>query len=237
MLATWKDALTQSFNNIFDRISNFLPNLLGAVVILVLGWIVAVLLAKLIDKVLRIIGLQTLFEVTKVEDVVKKGKFRTDTTGVISSLVKWIILVIVFLTAADVLRLPQIVDFFSVILGFVPNVIAAVAVILIGAVLAKFLGDIVRGSAEAGGLAYANLLATITVWAIWVFAVLAALMEVGVASTLIKTLFTGFVALVAIAGGLAFGLGGQDAAKRLIGKIEKDLKARKEEADEDEMEI
>lgn len=240
MLESWKDALASASSNVLDRIVNFLPNLLGAVIVLVIGWLLAVLLEKLLKRVLKLIGLQKLFEIVKIESIVKKAKFKTDTVGIISALVKWIILIITFLTAADVLGLPQVADFFAVILGYVPNVIAAAAIILIGAVLAHFLADVIRGSTEAGGLAYSSFLAKLTSVAIWIFSILAALVQLGIAHDLIRTLFTGVVALLAIAGGLAFGLGGQDAAKRLIAKVESDLKKKKvtaKEMEEEELEI
>lgn len=239
MLSDWKDALLDQSDNVFERITNFFPNLLGAVLILVIGWLVAVILQKIVDKALRLIGVQKLLELVKIEEVVKRGKFKIDSVGIISAFVKWIVLIVTFLAAADILNLPQVVDFFAVLLGFVPSVIAAAAIVLLGAVLAKFLGDVVRGSSQAGRLAYSNVLASVTVWAVWVFALLAALVQLGVAAELIRTLFTGFVALAAIAGGLAFGLGGQNAAKRLIAKLEKDLKSKKNGGEEsvEEMEI
>jgi len=242
MLSNWKDALSISSSNVLDRIVNFLPNILGAVIILIVGWLLAVLLEKLLNRVFKIVGLKKLFEIVKVEEIVKKAKFKLDTCGIISALVKWIILIIAFLSAADVLGLPQVADFFAVILGYVPSVIAAIAILLMGAVLAHFLADVVRGSTEAGELAYSSLLAKLTSWSIWVFAILAALVQLGIAHDLIRTLFTGLVALVALAGGLAFGLGGQDAAKRLLLKIETDLKKKegegtKKEVSEEELEI
>lgn len=242
MLNTWKDALSSSSSNVFDRMANLLPNLLGAVIVLVIGWLLAILLEKLLNRVLKLVGLQKLFEIVRIESIVKKAKFQTDTVGIISALVKWVILVITFLTAADVLGLNQVADFFAMILGFVPNVIAAAAIILIGAVLAHFLSDVVRGSAEAGSLAYSSFLAKLTSVAIWVFAILAALVQLGIAHDLIRTLFTGVVALLALAGGLAFGLGGQEAAKRLIAKVESDLKKKdvapvKAKMEEEELEI
>jgi small-conductance mechanosensitive channel len=242
MFAQWKDALSSSSSNVLDRMVNFLPNLLGAVIILVIGWLLAMLLEKLLNRVLKLIGLQKLFELVRIETVVKKAKFGIDSVGIISALVKWTILVITFLAAADVLGLKQVADFFAVILGYVPNVIAAAAIILIGAVLAHFLSDVVRGSTEAGGLAYAGFLSKLTSWAIWIFAILSALVQLGIAHDLIRTLFTGVVALLALAGGLAFGLGGQDAAKRLIAKVEADLKKKstaieKKDVLEEELEI
>lgn len=240
MLTQWKDALSNSSSNVLDRIVNFLPNLLGAVIVLVVGWLLAVLLEKLLNRVLKLIGLQKLFELVKIEAIVKKAKFKLDTSGIIAAFVKWVILVITFLAAADVLGLHQVADFFAVILGYVPNVIAAVAILLIGAVLAHFLSDVVRGATEAGGLIYSSFLSKLTSWAIWIFAVLAVLVQLGIAHDLIRTLFTGLVALIALAGGLAFGLGGQEAAKRLISKVEADLTKRAEPAKkeaEEELEI
>lgn len=240
MLSSWKDALSSSSSNVLDRMVNFLPNLLGAVIVLVVGWLLAVLLEKLLNRVFKVIGLQKLFELVKIEAIVKKAKFKLDTSQILAAFVKWIILVITFLAAADVLGLHQVADFFAVILGYVPNVIAAVAILLIGAVLAHFLADVVRGATEAGGLAYSSFLSKLTSWAIWVFAVLAVLVQLGIAHDLIRTLFTGLVALIALAGGLAFGLGGQDAAKRLISKVETDLAKKEESAQkepEEELEI
>ena len=235
MFTQWKDALANASSNVLDRIVNFLPELLGAVIILVVGWFLALFLEKILNQLFKIIGLGKLFRVVKIEEIVKKAKFKLDTCGIISALVKWVILVIAFLSAAEVLGLNQIADFFAVILGYVPSVIAAIAIILIGAVLAHFLSDVVRGSTEAGGLAYSSLLSKLTSWSIWIFAVLAALVQLGIAHELIRTLFTGFVALFALAGGLAFGLGGQDAARRLLAKIEADLK--KKEGEETKKEI
>ncbi len=240
MLTQWKDALSSSSSNVLDRMVNFLPNLLGAVIVLVVGWLLAVLLEKLLNRVLKLIGLQKLFELVKIEAIVKKAKFKLDTSGIIAAFVKWVILVITFLAAAEVLGLNQVADFFAVILGYVPNVIAAVAILLIGAVLAHFLADVVRGATEAGGLAYSSFLSKLTSWAIWIFALLAVFVQLGIAHDLIRTLFTGLVALIALAGGLAFGLGGQDAAKRLISKVEDDLAKKETPAQkeaEEELEI
>lgn len=240
MLSSWKDALSNSSSNVLDRLVNFLPNLLGAVIVLVVGWLLAVLLEKLLNRVLKLVGLQKLFELVKIEAIVKKAKSKLDTSEIISAFVKWVILVITFLAAADVLGLNQVADFFAVILGYVPNVIASVAILLIGAVLAHFLADVVRGATEAGGLAYSSFLSKLTSWAIWIFAVLAVLVQLGIAHDLIRTLFTGLVALIALAGGLAFGLGGQEAAKRLISKVEADLAKKEEPAQkktEEELEI
>lgn len=222
----WKDAIVDSTTNVLDRIIGFLPELIGVILVLIIGWVVAVLFERLIVRVLKMVGFGKLMEAIRVESVIKKTKFKTDSTKILGALAKWIILVIVFLAAADILGLTQVADFFSMVLGYVPNVIAAVAILLIGGVLAHFLSNIVRGSTEAGSLAYSSFLARLTSIAIWVFAFLAVLVQLGIAHNLISTLFTGFVAMVALAGGLAFGLGGQEPAKRLIEKIASDFQKK-----------
>lgn len=236
---TWQDvqdAIVASWQEVIDRLINFIPNLVGAIVILIIGWIIGVLLDRLFDRILRSVGLQDLFESIKVEDLVKRTKIEMDTTALFGRLAKWVVLVVAFLAAAEVLGLESVAGFFNIILAYVPNVIVAVAILIIAAVLASFLSEVVKGSIRAGNLGYASLLGEVVRWAIWVFAILVALNQLGVATTLIQTLFTGFVAMVAIAGGLAFGLGGQEQAKNLIEQIREGIVSG-QESDEEESEI
>jgi len=221
MISNWLDALSNSWTLIWDKIVNFVPNLLGAVLILVIGWLIAVLLERLVDQVLRVVGFEGLMERAKIEESIKKMGLKKDLTALIAALIKWLAMIIVFLAAAEALQLPQIVDFFKTVLGFVPNVAAAAGILLIGVVLAHFLGQLVESIVKGAEYGYADLLGTIVRYAIWVFTFLAVLAQLGVAQVLIQTLFTGFVALVAIAGGISFGLGGQGAAKDLVEKIKR----------------
>ncbi len=246
---TWQDvqdAIVASWEEVITRIINFIPSLLAAIVILVVGWIVGVLLDRLFDRILRSVGLQDLFESIKVEDLVSKTGIELDTTALLGKLVKWIVLIIAFLASAEVLGLESVAGFFDAILAYVPNVIVSVAVLIIAAVLAQFLAEVVRGSLKAGNLGYADFLSEVVRWAIWVFAILIALNQLGVARELIQTIFTGFVAMVAIAGGLAFGLGGQDHAQELIENVKDGISSGEEmmeeepgmmEEDEEEIEL
>ncbi len=233
---TWQnvqDAVVASWEEVISRLISFIPNLVAAIVILVVGWIVAILLDRLFDRILRSIGLQDLFESIKLEDLVSRTGIELDTTALLGRMVKWIVLIVAFLASAEVLGLESVAGFFDAILAYVPNVIVAVAVLVIAAVLAQFLAEVVRGSLRAGNLGYADFLSGVVRWSIWVFAILIALNQLGVARELIQTLFTGFVAMVAIAGGLAFGLGGQDYAQDLIESIKEGV-SEKEEADFEE---
>ena len=226
IISSWGDALTIAWNTIWDRMVNFVPNVLGAILILLIGWLVAWLLEKLVDQVIRIVGLQSLSEKVKLEDGLKKIGIKKDFSGLVAAFVKWVIIIVAFLAAAEALKLNQVVDFLNNILGFVPNVVAAAAILLIGVVLAEFLANVIASVTKGIEVGYADLLGVLVRWSIIVFTFLAVLVQLNVASYLIQTLFTGFVALIAIAGGLAFGLGGKDSAAEFINKVKKDIQKK-----------
>lgn len=224
VLQDWITAVNESWITIWDRFINFLPNLIGAFIILVLGWIVGIIVAVVIDRLFRIIGLQTLFEKAKVEDVLKKGNVGKDSSALLASVAKWIIYLVAFIAAANTLKLPDVANFLDKILAYVPQVVAAGLILLIGLVLAHFLANVVKGSLLAADFTAAEAVALIVRYSIIIFAFLAALSQLGLAQNMISTLFLGVIAFLAIAGGLSFGLGGKDAAQDLIDKIRKELK-------------
>lgn len=219
----WVDAFSNSFSEMLDRIANFVPNAIGAILIIVVGWVIGIVLGKIVEKLLVKFGLQSLVEKAKVEDILKKAEIKHNFSALSGSLVKWVVLIVAFISAADILQLSQISEFLNKILSYLPNVAAAIGIILIGAVTAHFMGNVVKATVKATNLGFAEITSSVTRWSILTFSFLAALYQLQVASGLIQTLFIGFVAFVAIAGGLAFGLGGQDAAKDVIGKIKKQI--------------
>ena len=224
VLQDWTTAVSDSWSVVWERFINFLPNLIGAAIIIVVGWIVGMIVAIIIDRLLRIIGLQTLFEKAKVEDILKKGNVGKDATALLASLAKWIIYLVAFIAAANTLKLPDVANFLDKILAYVPQVVAAGLILLIGLVVAHFLSNVIKGSLLAAGLGMADAVALVVRYSIIVFAFLAALSQLGLAQNMISTLFLGVIAFLAIAGGLAFGLGGKEAAQDLIDKVRKELK-------------
>lgn len=219
----WWQAVNDSWADIWNRISGFAPKLLGAVIILIVGWIAGLVAGLIVDKVLRALTLPSLFERLRIEALVKKTGVKTDTTGLISGLVRWIIYIVSFIAAANILQLPTVVDFLNKILVYLPNVVAAAAIVLIGVIAANFFSRVIAGSVKAGNLESEETIEVVVRWSILVFAGLAALAQLGVAQALIQTLFIGFVALFAIGGGLAFGLGGQATAKEIVENWKKKL--------------
>lgn len=220
----WLTVTGEAWVTIWDRFITFLPNLIGAIIILVLGWIVGMIVATLIDRLFRLVGLQALFEKAKVEDILKKANSNMDATALLASLFKWIIYLVAFISAANAMKLTAVAEFLNSVLNYVPQVIIAAAIILIGLILANFLAAVVKGSIQSANLGFADTSSLIVRWSIIVFSFMAALAQLGIAENMINTLFIGFVGFVAIAGGLAFGLGGKDAASEFIDNVKKELK-------------
>ncbi|HEX5430239.1 MAG TPA: hypothetical protein VFX17_04150 [Patescibacteria group bacterium] len=215
-----------SLQDVYARFVNFLPNFLVAVIVLVVGWIVAVAIAKLIKQALHAVHVDEVGDKLGLDQVSARTGVKMSISGAIAWLVKWFLLVAIFLAAANILGLNQVSDFLNQVLLYIPNVIAAAAIMLVGTMVAGFLSRLVKHSVQAAGLASADLLGTVTQWAIMIFTILATLAQLNVATAFVQTLFTGIIAMLAIAGGLAFGLGGREHASRALDKIERDIRIK-----------
>lgn len=227
LLREWSDVLVGSFQDLWQQIVEFLPNIVVSIIIFIVGWVIASVLAKWIAQVIRALKLDNILQSLGVQDLVNRAGYKLDSGTFIGALVKLFVIVVFLVAALDVLGLPQINDFLStVILAYIPKVISAAIILLIAAVAADILQRLVSGSARAAGMHHSDLLGGITKWAIWIFGLLAALNELQIGAVFAQTIFTGLIAMLAIAGGLAFGLGGRDAAAQYIDKLRKDIGKR-----------
>jgi hypothetical protein len=218
------EVIAISLQGLYDRIISFLPVLVVAIVVLILGWIVGVGLGKLVRKILEAIKIDKLADSLGLDKLSARTGKKLTISAFGDWLIKWFFLVATFVAAADILGLPHVSVFlYGQVIPYFGNVIVAMAIMLIGIVSANFLMGVVKHSLAAGGLRTSDSLALITKWAILVFALLAALAELRVAATFVQDLFRAFVAMLAIAGGIAFGLGGKEHAKKTLDAIEKDL--------------
>lgn len=232
MIQDWGETFVSSFQDLWVRFVNFLPSLIGAILVIVIGWIIAVALGKLVTRVLKRIWLDKAIKKARISELFEKAGVSFDTSKGIGLLVKWFLIIVAIMAAADILNLDQVTEFLNKVLLYIPNVVIAVIILLLGALFADFVSKIVEGAVRAARLTTGHSLAGIAKWAIIVFAILAALVQLGIAASLLQILFTGLVVMLALAGGLAFGLGGRDHAERIIGNLEKDLK-RKDTSQED----
>jgi hypothetical protein len=218
--ATTEPSFTQtfvaSFRDAFSMILGAIPRILGFIVIVAIGWFVSTLLARAVTGLLRAIRFDELMQRSGLADFMNKMATGTDSAGIIAGLVKWIVRVVVLLVAFDVLGLPAVSDVMRQLLLWLPNLVVAIFVLFIGGIAARALGNIVRGATAEGGFANPETLANVTRTTVWAFAIVVAINQLGIATNLINTLFTGLVAALAIAFGLAFGMGGRDLASRTL---------------------
>lgn len=213
-------------DSIFEVAWRFmLFDLIPAILIIIVGWFIGMMISKGIAHLVKAIKLDKLLEVAGLRDLVRKGGFELNSGVFLGELVKWFVIAVSFVAVFDLLGLRDVNQFLQgVVLGYIPQVIAAVLILLVAVVVGSALQKTVIASAKAAGFASASLLGAITKWAIWVFAFLAALFQLNIAATFIQTLFTGFVVALSIALGLAFGLGGKDVAKDYLEKLRNEVR-------------
>ncbi|MFN2455944.1 MAG: small-conductance mechanosensitive ion channel [Pyrinomonadaceae bacterium] len=212
---TTSDTLWLSFTNAINSFMSFLPSLLGAIIVLIIGWIISGILARLIEKGLRAVGLERAVHHSGISDFIVRTGTSWTISKIIAELIKWFIRLIFIQAAANILGMPQITAIINSIVLFIPNIVVALVIIVVGALIAKFLAGVVRGSVSEMGVGNPNLLATLTRYAVLGFAIIAAINQLGIAAVVVNTLFIGLVGSIALAVGLAFGLGGRDVAAKI----------------------
>lgn len=215
MIETILDSLT----NAWDQFITFLPNIIGAVVIFLVGWVIAVGLGKLVAKIIKSLQIDALLEKVGFKKPLERAGLKLNSGGAIGWLVKWFFIVVSLMAATNILKLTEVTDFLKRVLLYVPNVFVAILILIAAALVAEFLEKFIRASVEAGRIKSAKFVGSVAKWAVWIFALFAALIQLGVAPSLINIIVTGLVAMFAIGGGLAFGLGGKDYAKELVEKF------------------
>ncbi|OHA43843.1 MAG: hypothetical protein A3G59_01585 [Candidatus Taylorbacteria bacterium RIFCSPLOWO2_12_FULL_47_20] len=221
----WSDVLRQSFQDIWTGVANFLPQLIVALLIVIIGWAVGAIIENLVERAARAVKLDNVLKGARVENVVNKAGFQLNSGAFIGGLVKWFVIVIFLIAAFQVLGLTQVNEFLQdVVLKYLPKVIVAALILIVAAVIADVVQKLVTGTARAAGIISANFVGSVAKWAIWIFAIMAALTQLGIIEPLIQTLFTGIVVALSLAFGLAFGLGGHDAAARYIEKMREEIK-------------
>lgn len=215
----WGEVFTQSLQGIWFGIAGFVPNLIIALIIFAIGWVLAALIEKLIEGIFKTFKIDMALKSAGLEDVVERSGYKLNSGRFIGSLVKWFVIVVFLIASFDILGLTQVNLFLKdVVLSYLPQVIVAVLVLMVSVVIADAVQKIVVASARAAHVKSASLLGAIAKWAIWIFAILTALFHLGIAPSLIQTLFMGIVVAAALAVGLAFGLGGKDVAGKMLEK-------------------
>lgn len=224
MLQEWSMTLAETFTGIGNEVIRFVPRLFVSILVFIAGWIIGTLLGGLIERIFKSIDFDKFLDSLGLRELLAHADIKLNSGHFLGACVKWFVIVVFLVAGLNILNLTQVNDFLSQILvNFLPNVIAAALILLFGGVIANFLQRTVVASAKTMGLPSSMLVGGLTKWAVWVFALLIALYQIGVASALIQTLFTGIIAAMALALGLSFGLGGKDTAADYLKKLRREI--------------
>lgn len=211
----WGAALTTSLATALSLFLGAIPRIIGFLVILVIGWLISGALAAGVAALLRAVKFNVLAQRSGFHGFIHNMGLRTDPSGLLANIVKWFVRLIALVVAFDALGLPAVSQVLQQFLLWIPNLVVAVVVLVIAGLAANALSNLVRGSTEQAGFDNPDLLANITRIALWAFGIVVAVNQIGVAQELVNTLFMGFVGALALAAGLAFGLGGRETAAQI----------------------
>jgi hypothetical protein len=199
---------------------SFLPSVILAIIIFIIGVVVAGLIGKAIAHVINLTKVNNLLEKTALADMTQKAGYRLNIGALIGWLVKWLLILAFLIGALSILGLSDVNIFLQqIVLFYLPRVIVAVLIVVAGSVLAEVASKAVMGSARVANLSSANLAGSIAKWSIWIITILFGLNQLGIGSELIQTLWMGIVVALALAIGLSFGLGGRDHAAKVLDKV------------------
>ena len=213
------DAFQASLAGALNTFLSAIPRIIGFAVVLIVGWIIASLLARGVQALLHAVRFNDLARRSGFADFVQNMGVRDDSAGVIAGIVKWFVRLITLVVAFDMLGLPAVSTVLQQLLLWLPNLVVALVVLVIGGLAANALSQLVRGASAEAGFTNPDTLATVTKVAVWGFTIVVAITQLGIATTLINTLMVGIVGALAIAFGLAFGLGGRDRAAQILDRI------------------
>lgn len=226
-ISTWSEVLSLSFRNLWLGVVGFVPNVLVAIIVVLLGWGIGVLFGRVISQIIKSLKVDEALRRAGVENFLNKGGVNLNSGAFLGGLVRWFIILVFLVGAFEILGLSQVTLFLRDILDYLPNIVVAVLILVAASLVAEVMRKIVLSSAMTADISSAAFLSTVAKWVIWVFAILVALSQLGIAVSFIQTIFTGLVVALSLALGLAFGLGGQEAASRVIEKMSKEISSKR----------
>jgi hypothetical protein len=217
----WKNLIIEPVSQMLTKIMAYIPVLLSALVILIVGWLVAKAIKRTVDWLLKLIRFDALADKAGISKILKKGNLEISAGEVISSLVYWLIVIMVLVMTVDALGLPKASDVLASLFAYVPKVIASLLVLVVAMFLASFVSGIVRTAAGNANLPKPEMFAGVSRWAIIIFAVTISLEQLGIASLLVTTTFNIILGGVCLALAIAFGLGGKDTVAKYLEELKK----------------
>ncbi|GAC1679680.1 MAG: hypothetical protein NVS9B9_31620 [Ktedonobacteraceae bacterium] len=220
MITNLGAAIFNAFANALNLILTFIPRIIGFLIILLVGWIVATVVSKALIFVLRKIGFDRMADRIGLTRFEQRMGVKLDAAGLLGKIVYWFLFLVFLVPAVDALGLTAVSAILGMVIAYIPNVFVAILVLFLGTLAATFVADLVRGATASANVGNPNIFANIARFAIMGFVALIALEQLQIAPALINELFGAIVAAAALAFGLAFGLGGQDTARKYLARGE-----------------
>jgi hypothetical protein len=216
---SWGDVFNQSFQSLWFGFVQFIPKLVIAVVFFIIGWVLGTLIAKAIEQVFSSLKIDSLFRSIGTENFLRRAGLNLNSGYFVGQVVRWFVIIVFLLPSLNLVGLYDVSAFLTQsVLGFLPQVIIAAFVLIIAAIVSDALGKTVLATSRAMNLKSARFLGAVAKYAVWMFAIIIALGKLGLGDYM-SILFSGIVAMLALAGALAFGLGGKEAAGRMIERM------------------
>src|ERR671933_2038706 len=212
LMQSQSEGMFQPLQNALSTFLSYIPQLIGALIILIVGYIVAKVLQAVVGRVLQGIGFDRWMERGGIKQFFDRAETNQTPASILGQLVFWFVLIIAITMAADALGIPQVSAVLGQLIAYIPSIIAAILILILAALLSNFLASVVRGATGSG------LLASITRYAIIVYAVFAALTQLGIAVELTAPTFLILLGAVALAAAIAFGIGGREVAREVVEK-------------------
>lgn len=220
----WGSVLATSLNNVTTQVIAFLPAIIMAVLVFIVGWFIAAVVGQAVSQVIKALKVDNALKTLGIEEVVMKAGYELDAGAFIGMLVKLFVIVVFLIASINILGLTQVNALLSeLVVGFLPNVLTVVILLLVAAFVADVAKRVVTASAKASGVPSAALMGKLAGWLIWIVAILMSLSQLNIGVAVLNTLFLGVVSALALAFGLAFGLGGRDVAAYYLEKFKRDL--------------
>ena len=224
---TWGDVFNSSLQELWWGFIQFAPKFLIAIIFFAVGWVLGNIIARALEQVFSALKIDNLFRSIGVDGFFRKAGMNLNSGYFVGQVVKWFVIIVFLIPSLDLVGLNSIKDFLQDdVLGFLPRVIVAALILIIATIVAEALAKTVTASAKTMSLSSANMLGAVTKYAVWIFAFIIALGQLGIADYYMSVLFTGIIAMISIGGALAFGLGGREAAARFIAKVSEEVSHR-----------
>ncbi len=214
---TWQQALLEAWQPIWSSFIGFLPKFFGALIVFIVGLLVAHWARKIVERVLTLIRFQEAVRKIGVEAFWKKAEIKLTTIELIGAFVKWFIVLVFFIAAVDILGLTTVSVVLSGFLGYIPNIVSATLILAVGFFVANLVEGLVKGALATVDHEAAKPLGKLSRWVVLIVAFFAAISELKIAQGLVETFFTGLTWTIVLAIGLAIGLGAKDIIAKILG--------------------